>query len=101
MGWGFLGGEQGGQGTQEDCPAFSFTVSGFMAMGLVSWLSPVHHSEFRLLLSGSHVAQPNCDASEKNSGRWKDAWCLLLTLAEFSLSVLARWCCVPHQDPLS
>ena len=88
MGRGLLGGEQEGQGTQEDCPASWFTVSGFMVRGLVSWLSPAHHSDARFLLCGSRVAQPNCDAS-KNSEWRKDTWCLLPTLAEFSLLVMA------------
>ena len=35
IGKGHLGGQQGGQGTQENWPAMSLTVLGFMVIGLV------------------------------------------------------------------
>ena len=39
------GGEQEGTGTQENCSAAWLAVSGFMVMGLVSWLSLASHSD--------------------------------------------------------
>ena len=39
IGKGYLGGEQQGQGTQENCSATWLAASGFMGMGLVSRLS--------------------------------------------------------------
>ena len=56
-------------------------VSGFMVMGLVSWLSSANHSDSGYFL----VVQPcsaMMDASEKDSWRWSDMWCFLLTFPE-------------------
>ena len=48
-------------------------VSGFMVMGLV----------FGLSLDNQLTHSPSkMDAREKDSGRWLDMWCLLLTFPE-------------------
>ena len=48
-------------------------VSGFMVMGLV----------FGLSLANQLTQSPSkMDAREKDSGRWSDMWCLLLTFPE-------------------
>ena len=55
-------------------------VSGFMVMGLVSRLSSANHSD-----SESFPVVPcpaKMDAREKDSGRWSDMRCLLLTFPE-------------------
>ena len=52
-------------------------VLGFMVMGLVSGLSLANQTQ-----SSSWWCTPcsaKMDASEKDSGRWLDMWCLLLT----------------------
>ena len=53
------------------------TVSGFMVMGLVSGLSLANHSD-----SECTPCSAKMDAREKDSGRWSDRWCLLLTFPE-------------------
>ena len=45
LGKGARGGEQEGKGTQENCSATWFAVSGFMVMGLVSRSSLTKHSD--------------------------------------------------------
>ena len=40
-----MGREQQGKGTQENSSAMGLKVSGFMVMGLVSWLSLGNHSD--------------------------------------------------------
>ena len=39
-------------------------------------------------------------ASEEDSGRWLDTWCLLLTFPELFCLVVAYQFCVPYQDLL-
>ena len=58
---------------------------GLMVIGLVSGLSLANHSE-----SWWHMhLSAKMDASEKDSGRWSDVWCLLLTFPElFQLLVV-------------
>ena len=56
-------------------------ISGFMVMGFVSSLFLANHSDSESFL----VVQPRSDkmdAREKDSGRWLDMWCLLLTFPE-------------------
>ena len=58
-------------------------VSGFLAKGLVYGLSLANHSDLELF----QVVQPclaKMDAREKDSGRWSDMWCLLLTFPSSS-----------------
>ena len=45
IGKGQAGGERQGKGTQKNCSATWFEVSGFMVMGLVSGLSLASHSD--------------------------------------------------------
>ena len=54
-------------------------------MGLVSGLFLANHSDSESLLvdaslSTNHSAK--MDAREKDSGKWSDTWCLLLTFPE-------------------
>ena len=63
-------------------------VSGFMVMGLVSGLSLASHSDSESFL----VVQPclaKMDTREKDSGRWLDMYCLLLTFPELFQLVVA------------
>ena len=57
-------------------------VSGFMVMGLVSELSLANHSDS----GGARLVRPRW-MPEKDSGRWLDMWCLLLTFPELWLVV--------------
>ena len=80
IGKGHPGREQEGKGTQENSSTSS-AVSGFMVMGLISGLSLANH----LTQSPSWWCMPcsaKMDAREKDSGRWSDMWCLLLTFPE-------------------
>ena len=86
IGKGRLGGEQEGKGTQEDCSAAWLAVSGFMVMGLVSGLSLANHSDSESFLVVPCSAK--MDASKKDSGRWSNTWCLLLTFPELFLLVV-------------
>ena len=88
IGKGRLGGEQEGKGTWENCSATWFTVSGFMVMGLLSRLS------LPIILTHSPSwwcthCSAKMDAREKDSGRWPDAWGLLLTFPELFQLVVA------------
>ena len=78
VGKGHPGREQSGKGAQENCSAAWLAVWGFMVMGLVSsYLWPII-----LIQSPSWWCMPcsaKMDASEKDSGRWSNMWCLLLT----------------------
>ena len=56
-------------------------VSGFMVMGLVSGLSLANHSDSESFLWCTPCSA-KMDAREKDSGRWSDRWCLLLTFPE-------------------
>ena len=76
------GGEQQGKGTQENSSVTWLAVSGFMVMGLVSRLSLANHSD-------SVPCSAKMDARKKDSGRWSDMWCLLLTFPELFLLVAA------------
>ena len=56
-------------------------VSSFMVMGLVSGLSLANHSgSVSFLVMQALFSQ--VDAREKDSGRWSDMSCLLLTFLE-------------------
>ena len=63
-------------------------------MGLVSGWSLANHSN-----SGSFLVAQHCsakmDANERDSGKWTDTWCLLLTSPELFRLVVA------YQDLLS
>ena len=61
-------------------PRMWLAVSGFMVMGLVSGLSLANHSDSESFLVVPCSAK--MDAREKDSGRWSDMWCLLLTFPE-------------------
>ena len=52
-----------------------------MVMGLVSGLSLANHSDSESFLV-VHALFSQMDAREKDSGRWSDMWCLLLTFPE-------------------
>ena len=73
-----------GKGSEENCPATWLTVLGFIVMGLVSGSSLANHfdSESFLVDSKSMPCSAKMDASEKDSGRWSDVWCFLLTFPE-------------------
>ena len=88
IGKGHPGGEQEGKGTQENCSAVWLTVSGFMVMGLVSRLSLMNHSDSESFLVVQALFS-QMDAREKDSGRWSDMWCLLLTFPELFWLVVA------------
>ena len=63
-------------------------VLGFMVMELVSRLSLANH----LTQSPSWCCTPclaKMNAREKDSGRWSDMWCLLLTFPELFQLVMA------------
>ena len=66
---------------QENYSALWLELSGFMVMGLVSGWSLANH----LTQSPSWWCTPHSakmDANEKDSERWLDIWCLLLTFPE-------------------
>ena len=82
------GGEQEGKETQENSSVTWLAVSGFMVIGLVSRLSLASHTDS----SSSWWCTPcsaKMDAREKDSGRWSDMWCLLLTFPELFRLVMA------------
>ena len=56
-------------------------VSGFMVMGLVSGLSLANNSDSEAFLV-VHALFSQMDAREKDSERWSDMWCHLLTFPE-------------------
>ena len=64
LGKGAQGGEQEGKGTQENCSATWFAVSGFMVMGLVSRSSLTKHSDSESFLVAHppmvHNSQQTC-----------------------------------------
>ena len=81
-----LGGEQQGRGPRRTAlPRGS--VSGFMVMGLVSGLSLADHCDLGSFLVAHTLLM--MDASAKDSGRWSDTPCLLLTFPEFFRLVVA------------
>ena len=57
------------------------TVLGFTVMGLVSGLSLANHSD-SVLPGGTRIDSAKMDAREKDSWRWSETWCLLLTFSE-------------------
>ena len=57
-------------------------------MGLVSGLSLANHSDSESFLVAQALFS-KMDASKKDSGRWSDMWCLLLTFLDFFWLVLA------------
>ena len=64
------------------------TVSGFLAMALVSGLSLANHSDSEsFLVVHTLFSQDGC--REKDSGRWLDMYCLLLTFPELFQLVVA------------
>ena len=88
MGKGRPGGEREGRGTQEDCSATWLAVSGFMVMGLLSTLSLTNLSESEsFLVVHALLSQDGCQ--QKDSGRWSNTWCLLLTFPKLFLLVVA------------
>ena len=88
IGKGRLGREQEGRGTQENCSAMWFTVSGFMVMGLVSGLSLANPSDSQsFLVVHALLRQTGCQW--EGSGRWLDTWCHLLTFPELFQLVVA------------
>ena len=88
IGKGHPGGEQQGKGTKENSSATWLTVSGFMVMGLVSGLSLANHSDSESFWWCTPCSA-KMDAREKDSGRWSDMWCLLLTFPELFRLVVA------------
>ena len=74
IGKGHLGGEQE---SKENCSATWLAILGFMVMGLISGLPLANHSDSESFLVMNRSAK--MDAREKDSGRWSDLWCLLLT----------------------
>ena len=82
------GGEYEGKGTQGNCSATWFAVSGFMVMGLVSRFSPANHSILWSFWWHMHCSA-KMDASKKESGRWSDTWRLHLTFPELFALVMA------------
>ena len=57
-------------------------------MGLVSGLSIANHSDSESFLV-VHTLFSQMDTREKDSGRWLDRWCLLLTFSELFRLVVA------------
>ena len=56
-----MGREQQGKGTQENSSAMGLKVSGFMVMGLVSWLSLGNHSDSEsFLVVHALLSQDGC-----------------------------------------
>ena len=78
IGKGHLGAEQVGKGTQENCSAVWLTVLRFMVMGLVSRWSLANHSNSESFWWCMHRSA-KMDASKRDSGKWTDRQCLLLT----------------------
>ena len=71
-----------------------------MVKGLVSGLSLTNHSDSGSFLV-AHALLKQDDVSEKDSGRWLDPWCHLLTFPELFRLVVAYSFHVPYQDLLS
>ena len=63
-------------------------VSEFMVMRLVSRLPLANHSDSESFLV-VHTLFSQMDTREKDSGRWLDRWCLLLTFSELFRLVVA------------
>ena len=63
-------------------------VSGFLAMGLVSRLPLANHPDSEYFLWCTPCSA-KMDAREKDSGRWSDRWCLLLTFPKLFWLVVA------------
>ena len=68
-GRGARGREQEGKGTQENCSATSFAVSGFMVMGLVSGLSLAKQSDSGSFLV-ARITQPRWIPVRRILGGW-------------------------------
>ena len=68
-------------------PRTALPALAFMVMGLVSGLSLANHSDSESFLV-VHALFSQMDAREKDSGRWLDIWCLLLTFPELFLLVV-------------
>ena len=82
------GGEQQGKGTHENCYATWLRVLGLTVIGFISGLSVANHSDLESFL-GCTRCSAKMDAREKDSGRWWDTWCLLLTFPELFRLVVA------------
>ena len=92
------GGEQEGKETQENSSVTWLAVSGFMVMGLVSKWSLANLIQS---LSWWHThGSAKMDANERDSGKWTDMWCLLLTFPELFWLVVACQFRVLYQDLL-
>ena len=65
---GCWGGGQEGEGNGENCSATWLTVSGFLAIGLVSGLSLASHSELGSFLGHMHHSV-EMDSSKENPGK--------------------------------
>ena len=63
-------------------------VSGFMVIGLVSGWSLANHSNSESFLV-VHASPSKIDASERDSGKRTDTWCLLSTFPELFQLVVA------------
>ena len=88
IGKGHPGGEQEGQGTQRICSASWRVVSGFMVMGLVSGWSLANHPNLEsFLVAHASLNQDGC--KERDSGKWTDMQCLLLTFPQLFRLVVA------------
>ena len=95
------GRERQGKGMQENCSATWLTVLGFMVIGLVSRLSLTSHSDSECFLWNGHCSIDNvgaCDGThitqprwmlERDSGKWTDTRCLLLTFPKLFWLVAA------------
>ena len=55
---------------------------GFYGDGISFWVVFSQSFWLRVLLAGAHRGSAKMDAREKDSGRWSDLWCLLLTFPE-------------------
>ena len=69
-------------------------VSGFMVMGFISGLSLANHSDCPSWWCTPCSAK--MDDREKDSGRWLDMWCHLLTFLELSWLLVAYWLVVAY-----
>ena len=78
---GHPGGEKEGKGAQENRSAAWLAVSGFMVMDwFPGCLWPVILIQSLSWWRTHHSAK--MDASERDSGKWTDTWCLLWTFPE-------------------
>ena len=69
-------------------------------MGLVSGWSLANHSNSESFLV-VHASLSQMDASKRDSGKWMDTLCLLLTFPDLFRLVVAYQFRAPYQDLLS